>query len=93
MADEFRLEAEELGRVSAGLRDVESRLSAAVSRLRGQLGASGTPWQFSGGPGGVATNLESAQSSVDPAMTGAVAGLADYVQKIVNTFTASDGHA
>jgi hypothetical protein len=30
---------------------------------------------------------------VDPSMTGAVAGLADYVQTIVNTFTASDGHA
>jgi hypothetical protein len=90
MADQFRLEADELGRVSAGLRDVESRLTAAVSRLRGQLGAAGTPWQFSGGPTGVQTNLEDAQSSIDPSMTAAVAGLADYVQKIVNTFTASD---
>jgi hypothetical protein len=63
MADEFRLEADELGKVAGGLRDVESRLSAAVSTLRGQLGAAGTPWQFSGGPTGVETNLENAQSS------------------------------
>ena len=90
MADEFRLEADELGRVSNGLRDIESRLTAAVSSLRGQLGAAGTPWQFSGGPAGVQANLENAQNSIDPSMTGAVAGLADYLQKIVNTFTASD---
>ena len=90
MADEFKLDAEELGRVSNGLRDVESRLTAAVSRLRGQLGAGGTPWQFPGGPTGVATNLENAQSSLDPSMTTAVTDLADYLQKIVNIFTASD---
>jgi hypothetical protein len=90
MADQFKLEAEELGKVSNGLRDVESRLTAAVSTLRGQLGAGGTPWQFSGGPTGVETNLENAQSSIDPSMTAAVAGLADYLQKIVNIFTASD---
>ena len=46
-----------------------------------------------GGPTGVQANLESAQRSVDPSMTGAVDGLADYLQKIVNTFTASDRHA
>ena len=60
MADQFKLEADELGRVANGLRDVESRLTAAVSRLRGQLGAGGTPWQFSGGPAGVEANLENA---------------------------------
>jgi hypothetical protein len=90
MAGEFRLEAAELGRVANGLRDVELRLSVAVSRLRGRLGALGVPWQFSGAPSGVATNLESAQSSLDPSMTTAVAGLADYVQTIVTIFTASD---
>jgi hypothetical protein len=91
MADEFRLQADELLRVSRGLRDVESRLSAAVSRLRGQLGASGAPWHFPGGPAGVGANLEKTQRSVDPSLTAGVAGLAEYVQEIVNTFTASDG--
>lgn len=42
MAEEFRLEADELGRVAGGLRDVESRLSAAVARLRG---AADCPWR------------------------------------------------
>ncbi len=93
MADQFRLEAEELGKVSNGLRDVESQLKARASTLRGQLGAGGTPWRFPGGPTGVETNLENAQKSIDPSMTTVVAGLADYVQKIVNTFTASDRHA
>jgi hypothetical protein len=78
MAGEFELEAEQLGRVSNGLRDVESRLSAAVWTLRGQLGAGGAWWQFPGGPAGVGTNLEHAQSLIDPSMTTAVTGLADY---------------
>jgi hypothetical protein len=63
MADQFKLEADELQQVVNGLRDVESQLKARASRLRGQLGAGGTPWQFSGGPTGVETNLENAQSS------------------------------
>ena len=43
MADQFKLEADELAKVSAGLRDIESRLKMRMSTLRGQLGAAGTP--------------------------------------------------
>ena len=91
MADQFKLEADELQKVSNGLRDIESRMKATMSTLRGQLAADGTPWQFPGGPTGVEANLENMESSVDPSMTGAVAGLADYLQKIVKTFQESDG--
>jgi hypothetical protein len=91
VAEEFKLEPDELQKVSNGLRDIESRMKARMSTLRGQLGAEGTPWQFPGGPAGVEANLENAESSVDPSMTGGVADLADYLQKIVNTFQESEG--
>jgi hypothetical protein len=91
VAQHFGVQPDELARVSGGLRDVESRLTAAVSGLWSQLGAGGSPWQFSGGPAGVEANVENAQSSVDPSATGAVTGLADYLLKIVNTFQHADG--
>ena len=91
MADQFKMEADDLQKVSNHLRDVESRMKATMSTLRAQLAAEGAPWQFSGGPAGVEDNIENAEKSVDPSMTGRVADLADYLQKIVHVFRESDG--
>lgn len=89
MADQFRLEVDGLAQVVNGLRDVESQLTAKGSRLRGQLGAGGAPWQFPGGPSGVETSLENTQQSVE-STAGAAGDLADSLQTIVNVFSASD---
>jgi hypothetical protein len=94
MADEFRLEADELQKVSDGLRDIKSQMQEIVSTMRGQLAAEGTPWQFSGAPAGIPAQLENLENSVDPSVKDsagdAVANLADYLDTIVKVFTESD---
>lgn len=93
-ASEFRLEADQLQKVSDGLRDVESRMSAIVSTLRGQLTAQGTPWQFSGAPAGIPANLEKLEDAMDPShkdsIGAAVPGLAKYLDTAVQVFTEQD---
>jgi hypothetical protein len=94
MDDQFRLEAEEPQKVADGLRDIESRMQTIVSTLRVQLAAEGIPWQFSGAPAGIPTNLKNLQNSVDPSVQksvgAAVANLADHLDTVVKTVSRPD---
>lgn len=97
MADEFMLDAAALQNVADGLHDIESRMAAVVSTLRSQLAAEGTPWQFSGAPPGIATQLEKVQDSVDPTKSGSIGaavggqnGLAAYLDQVVDIVTKAD---
>jgi hypothetical protein len=94
MAEDFRLDADELMNVVNGLRDVHSQIQEIVSTTRGQLAAEGTPWQFNGAPAGIQTHLDEAQDAADPSkpnsLGAAVGDLADYIDSAAKIFTKSD---
>ena len=94
MADEFRLEADQLQQVANGVHDIKAQIQEIVSTARGQVAAEGTPWQFNGAPAGIAAQVEDIQDSVDPSKPNSVGAkvgdLADYLDTIVKDFTESD---
>jgi hypothetical protein len=94
MAEEFRLQADELQNVANGLLDVKAQIQEIVSTARGQVAAEGTPWQFSGAPAGIAAQVEDIQDAVDPSnpnsVGAAVGHLSDYLDTIVKVVTESD---
>lgn len=91
MAEQFRLMANELRKVSGDLGDVSSRMNEVMSSLRAQLAGEGTPWgKYGNGPNGVQAQIDHVETSVESLATNGIDHLAKFLRRFADIFETSD---